>query len=170
MEMSSSSCSYHGYRQALNVGTCCSEWHPAFALWWITLMLNGSSQSSGILGTGRFSGSVHMDNFVFVWAVMDSTLLQEVLGAFSSLPRNVLGITAVFSLDAPQTWSCEMMSVSCSHLGEKCEFLSCNMSRACFTDDGMVGTVNTLGFGVRGEELHYVLSNLSKVTWTRILF
>lgn len=73
----------------------------------------------------------------FVWAAMGSTLLQEVsIGVFSALPGNVLGITAHLALEAPKTCSCEMLSVSCSRLGEKCKFLSCSMSRACFTGDG----------------------------------
>lgn len=74
-----------------------------------------------------------------------------------------LGIAAVFSLDVPKTRCCEVTPVGCSHLGEKCEFLSQNTSRACFTGDGDVGTVSTLGTG-QGEELHYLLSNSSKVT------
>ena len=94
--------------------------------------------------------------------------LQEVLGVFSDLPGNVLGIMDVFLLDVPKTWSCEMISVSCSHLGEKCKFPSCNTLRACFTGDGDGRNRKYAWEG--GEELHYLLSNLSKVTWTRILF
>lgn len=143
-----------------------SWWHPGFAA------AVGSAGSGEVLWTGRCSRPV-CRQLVFVWAMALAPFCKKPQACSSVCQAMCLG-SQPFPHGCPQ--NVVMRDDICQLLSPGWEMWIIACSACLVTHQGlvslvmwMVETINILHGGER-EELHHLLSNSSKVTWTRILF